>query len=87
MRNRRRLGALIFTSLLLVTPIIGAVADPTSEPEGAKPESVTETRTESSNATRSKESTEGADKETPDDSFIPSESISADSAISFPVDI
>ncbi len=73
--------------LLVLVPFIHAIADPASEPESGDPGTTTETQAESSNATRNAEPAEGDAAESPADPFIPSETISADSAISFPVDI
>jgi hypothetical protein len=71
----------------ILTPIGTANADPTSGPEGTEPKSTAQTVSESPENARNKKPAEDEGGEKPDDSFIPSESISADSAISFPVDI
>ena len=89
MRSESRIGALALALALLLAPVpfIHAIADPGSEPESGDPGTTTETQEESTNATRSGEPAEGGAGESPADPFIPSETISADSAISFPVDI
>ena len=99
MRSESRIGALglapapalarvlAMALLLVLVPFIPAIADPASEPERGDPGTTTETQSESSNATRNGEPAEGDAGESPAAPFIPSETISADSAISFPVDI
>lgn len=87
MRNKYRIGAFVVMSLFVLIPLNRAIADPVSEPESSRPGSVTETQTESTDASPREKSGERDTKATPADPFIPSESISADSAISFPVDI
>lgn len=87
MRTKHRIGALVLISLFVSNPLSGASADPASEPESGEPDPVTETQTRSSNAVPSNKSGENDRKETPAEPFIPSESVSADSAVSFPVDI
>ncbi len=91
MRNELRIWVLplvlVSALLLSLVPFIHAMADPASEPESGEQGTSTETQAESSKATRSEQPAEGGSEETPTDPFIPSESISADSAVSFPVDI
>jgi hypothetical protein len=85
MRNESRTLALalLLALLLVMVPFIHAIADPASEPESGNPGAVTETQEESSNASGNEKPAE----ESPEEPFVPSETISADSAISFPVDI
>jgi hypothetical protein len=87
MRNESRVTALAIALLSVLVPFVHAVAGPASESESGNPGVVTETQAESPPATRNEERGEGVAEELPAKPFIPSESISADSAISFPVDI
>jgi hypothetical protein len=84
MRNRYRIGALILMLLLALAPFVSAISDPASAPGGGSP--APETQTGASSASGSETPARGS-AVTPAEPFIPSESISADSAISFPVDI
>lgn len=87
MRTEHRTGALVLLALLVWNPFANVYADAATESEGGKSGPVTETQTESSNASRKAEPGESDREETPAEPFIPSESVSADSAVSFPVDI
>jgi len=87
MRNESRVTALAIVLLLVLVPFVNAIAQPASGSESGNPGTVTETQAESPPATRNEERGEGVAEESPAEPFIPSESISADSAISFPVDI
>ncbi|GMQ75781.1 MAG: hypothetical protein BMS9Abin01_1039 [Gammaproteobacteria bacterium] len=87
MRNESRVTALVMALLLVLVPFVHAIAQPASESESGNPGRVTETQAESAPATRNEERGEGVAEESPAEPFIPSESISADSAVSFPVDI
>ncbi len=87
MRNESRVTALAMALLLVLVPFVHAIAQPASESESGDPGTITETQAESPPATRNAERGEGVAEESPAEPFIPSESISADSAISFPVDI
>jgi hypothetical protein len=87
MRNKLRFGALILISLFVLNPCSRAIADPASDPENGKSGPATETQTGSSDASRNDKPGESDRSEAPAEPFIPSESVSADSAVSFPVDI
>ena len=87
MRNEYRIGTLGLLLLLALAPFIHAIADPASESESGGPVTTTETRPESSNGVPNRKPAEVSREEAPADPFVPSETISADSAISFPVDI
>jgi len=75
MRNRSFSGAWVLALLLALSPINDAAADPESNPAQPVDESSAEKADES------------AGQEQPEEPFVPSETISADGAISFPVDI
>ena len=86
MRNRHYSSVLVVAMVCMLTPLAGASADPTATSGNATPVNP-EIQAESSSPP-SGEEPETPDKvEKPTKSFIPSESISADSATSFPVDI
>ncbi len=87
MRNESRITVLAIALLLVLTPFVGALAQPASGPGSGNPDAATETKAETPPATRDEKRGEGVAEELPAEPFIPSESISADSAISFPVDI
>jgi len=87
MRTKHRIGALVLVLLLVWTAFGGALADPASQPASGNTAPLTETQLESSDASRNAGSREGDRQETPAEPFVPSESVSADSAVSFPVDI
>jgi hypothetical protein len=87
MRSKHRIGALVLISLLTLYSFERAGADPASKPDGSTPGPVTNTQTQPSNDSQTEKAGERDSRETPADSFTPSESISADSAVSFPVDI
>ncbi len=85
MRNESRIGTLALLLVLALVPFAHAIADPASKPESGEP--VTATSAESSNTVGKEKPAEDSGEESPVDPFVPSETISADSAISFPVDI
>ena len=87
MRNDSRVTALAMALLLVLVPFANAIAQTEPGAERGNPGTVTGTEAESPPATRNEERGEGVAEESPAKPFIPSESISADSAISFPVDI
>jgi hypothetical protein len=87
MRTRYQFGALVLTVLLTAAPVSRALSDPATTPKGEPAQPAAETRPRSPSATSSESSAAGGAEVKPADPFVPSESISADSAISFPVDI
>ena len=89
MRNESRIRLMVLMLLLLPGPalFIESIADPVSEPESGTQGTATQDQAESSDAARNKKPVEDGSEESPADPFIPSETISSDSAISFPVDI
>ena len=78
---------LVAVLLLVMVPSVQVIADPVSDPESSVSSTPAETPSSSSTTDGDKKSAEGSDKISPVDPFIPTESIPADSAISFPVDI
>lgn len=87
MRSSLPLAACVLVSSLLVVLTGAASADPAATPESADAGSAKSTQSESSKVSGSDKSAAGQIEEKPDEAFVPTESISADSAISFPVDI
>jgi hypothetical protein len=87
MRTKYGIGALVLIALLVWNSLSSTYADPASTAESGEPGPLMETQTESSSASRSSTRGESDREETPAEPFIPSESVSADSAVSFPVDI
>jgi hypothetical protein len=87
MRNRSRLGVLVLALPLVVAPFAGAIAGPATQPEKDGADTQTQSQPKSQNPAEKKKPAGGAGKESPIEPFIPSETISADSAVSFPVDI
>ena len=87
MRNKYRVGALVLTVLLTAAPVSRALSDPATTPKGEPAQPAVESPAHSPGATSSESSAAGGAEVKPADPFVPSESISADSAISFPVDI
>lgn len=85
MRSKFRLGVVVLTLPLLLLPVIGAIADPATPSAEGKTDTATQSRSKSQN--QKKSPAKSAGKESPADTFTPSETISADSAVSFPVDI
>lgn len=85
MRNKSRLRVLALVLPLVAAPFIGATADPATQPERGNAGTVTQSRPKSEDPVQKEKSAPG--DESPVDPFIPSETISADSAVSFPVDI
>ncbi len=81
MRNKSRLGILVLALPLVVLPFVGAIADPATPPKKVDADTAPQAQDHAE-----KEKPAGGE-ESPVDSFIPSETISADSAVSFPVDI
>jgi len=85
MRNNARLRVLALVLPLVVLPFSGAPADPVTQPEKDEGDAATQSQPEFPGPAQREEPAAG--KQSPVDSFIPSETISADSAVSFPVDI
>ena len=79
MRNRSCHGAWVLALLLALPPINDAAADPESTPAQPVDESSAEKADKGGGGK--------AGQEQPEEPFVPSETISADSAVSFPVDI
>ena len=87
MRTESRFGILVLALLLVLVPRMGAMADPVPQPENGDQGAATPKESQPSGATRQEKPAAGGVEEPPAEPFIPSESISADSAVSFPVDI
>jgi len=85
MRNKFRLGVVVLTLSLFLLPGIGAIADPATPPGQEKTDPATQSQSKPQNQKKSPATSAG--KESPTDTFTPSETISADSAVSLPVDI
>ncbi len=73
--------------LLVLLSFVHAVADPVSEPGSGDSATPAQPPSDSSISEPSEKPAEDGGNTQPADPFIPSETISADSAISFPVDI
>ncbi len=73
--------------LLVLLSFVYAMADPVSEPGSSNPSTPAQLPSDSSISKPGEMSAEGGGNTQPADPFVPSETISADSAISFPVDI
>ncbi len=73
--------------MLVLLSFVHAMADPVSEPGSGNPATPAQPPSDSSISEPGEKSAEGGGSTQPADPFIPSETISADSAISFPVDI
>lgn len=87
MRNKPRIRVLSLVLLLVLTPCIHAIADPVAEPASGNPVTAAETQPEASDTVQQGKPSPGGGEISPSEPFIPSETISADSAVSFPVDI
>ena len=85
MRINALLRVLAAALLLAALPFAYATADPASEPGSGNSNTVSQPPVETPTTQPGKTPAEGGDNKT--EPFIPSESISADSAVSFPVDI
>ena len=86
MRNRRYSSVLAVAMVCMLAPLAGASADPTATSGNGTPVD-TEIQADSPSPSSGEETETLETVEKPAKPFIPSESISADSAISFPVDI
>lgn len=87
MRIDLRLRVTMAALLLVMMPFVQAPADPAAGPDGTDAGPAVEAGAGASADDRDGQSAEGGDETVPAEPFIPSESISADSAVSFPVDI
>ena len=87
MRNRPRIGGLSLVLLLVLVPCIHAIADPVAAQGSGDSEKAVVTQPEASDTAQPGEPSPGVGEISPSEPFIPSETISADSAVSFPVDI
>ena len=85
MRIKSRLRVLVPVLALVVLPFIGAIADPATRSQKGNADTVTQSQPKSQDPAEKEKTAAG--EEPPVDPFIPSETISADSAVSFPVDI
>jgi hypothetical protein len=87
MRNRSRLGVLTLALLLASLPLAQPIADPPSKPEEGATGRVEESPAESVDGSTSDRRADTRREESDSDTFVPSEKISLDRPISFPVDI
>ena len=87
MRIDARIGLFVAVSLLALLPLVHPAADPAPESESTVSSTSEEAPSGSSSADGDKKDAEGDGKTSPLDPFVPTESIPADSAVSFPVDI
>ena len=86
MRTERYVGVVVVVFACMLAPFTGAVADPAVASGDARPVSP-KNEPASSSPSGGERTRESGSAESSTKPFIPSESISADSAISFPVDI
>lgn len=87
MQNSHRAGALALALVLTAAPVAPAASDPATAPQSERAQAAGDSRQRSSGAASSQPPAAGSEQVKPAEPFVPSESISADSAISFPVDI
>ncbi len=87
MRNESRIGALALSLLLALVPFAHAMADPVSEPGSGNTTAPAQLPSDSSISEPGEKSAEGGGNTRPAEPFVPSETVSSDSAVSFPVDI
>ena len=85
MRNKSRLAVVVLVLPLLLLPGTGAIAGPATQPGQEKDDSAAQPKPKSQS--QKKTPAAGVGEVSPTESFTPSETISADSAVSFPVDI
>jgi hypothetical protein len=83
---KRYVSALVLVPLLILTSFVGTIADPAAPSDTIK-SADTQPRAAPSGTSDAKEADAPGSAQTPVKPFTPSETISADSAISFPVDI
>lgn len=87
MRIDVRHCASIAALLMAVMSVVSVSADPVVDPGSSDAETAAQSGTDSSAGDRDEKSAAAGDETVPAEPFIPSEKISADSAVSFPVDI
>jgi hypothetical protein len=87
MRNKFATATLALSLLLTLVPFVQGMADPVSEPDSGNATAPGKPPSDSSSTGTGEKSTEASENTQPAAPFIPSETISADSAIAFPVDI
>jgi hypothetical protein len=87
MRNKLATAILALSLLLTLVPFVQGVADPVSEPGSGNATAPGKPPSDSSSTGTGEKSAEASENTQPAAPFIPSETISADSAIAFPVDI
>ncbi len=87
MRNEFRTAALALSLLLTLAPFVQGIADPVSEPGSSSSTAPAQRPSDSSISEPGEKSAEGGGNTRPAEPFVPSETVSADSAVSFPVDI
>jgi len=87
MRNDAHTRAFAAVLLLVLLSFVYAMADPVSELGSSNSSTPAQPPSDSSISEPGEKSAEGGGETAPADPFVPSETISADSAISFPVDI
>jgi hypothetical protein len=83
MQIDKRIKQFAATLLLLLTTFVQAPADPVADPNAGNTDTPAQPPSETPTTNLGKTPAEGGD----DKPFTPSETISADSAIAFPVDI
>jgi hypothetical protein len=88
MRTDTLIRVLAPALLLIATSFVQATADPVTAPGSSDSDKPAQPPSETPTTQPGEKSAEGGDNtNTPAEIFVPSESISADSAVSFPVDI
>ena len=87
MQSSYRAATLALAFLLTATPVTPALSDPETTAQSGGAQATGESPPPSSGASSTRSPAADDAKVKPADPFVPSESISADSAISFPVDI
>jgi hypothetical protein len=85
MRNKFRLGVIASALPLFLLAGIGAIADPATPSVQGNADTAAQSKPKAQNQKTTPAAKAGV--EPPTDTFTPSETISADSAVSFPVDI
>ena len=87
MRNKARPRVLALALLFAALPLAQSIANPPSNPAGEGTGKVEETPSESAEASPNDRPADARGEESDSDTFVPSEKISLDRPISFPVDI
>jgi len=85
MRISLRLAAVSLALPMCLLVVAGAAADPATPPAQGTADTAPQSKPEKQNEKNAP--ARGAGEQAPSDGFTPSETISADSAVSFPVDI